>query len=232
MELFYCDPSKVKDSRIELDDFESKHIARTLRKKSGDPLVLCDGKGHKLSGHIAALKPRVCVDIETSVSVPPASPRVEIAMGFIRPQRLEWALEKATELGAAGVHLIRTGHSGYFSDNRERFNKILRQAMKQNLRYHLPELHLYPSLADFLKTLPSARIKCMAVDPHSPPLTHFLEGWDREKPLLYLVGPEGGLSDNETALLSAAGFSDVSLGAYRLRAETAVIAGLSLLMLK
>ncbi len=232
MELFYCDPRQAAESRIELDDFESKHIARTLRKKVGEPLVLCDGRGQKLSGFIAALKPRVTVDIENREAIPPAAPRVEIAMGFIRPQRLEWALEKATELGAAAVHLIRTGHSGYFSDNRARFHKILRQAMKQNLRYHLPELHLHPSLSAFLKAIPGETQKCMAVDPHSPPLARFLEDREEHAPLLYLVGPEGGLSEKETEELGQAGFSDVYLGAYRLRAETAAIAGLSLIMLR
>lgn len=228
MDLFFCPVVSEEASVVTLDEFESRHIARTLRKKTGDRIALTDGQGGHYSGEITSLKPRVRVHILERTKHDAPQPALHAAMGFIKPQRLEWALEKVTELGATDIHLIRTEHSGYGSANHGRFEKILRQALKQNQRFYLPALHLYKHIHMFIAAVQAVPQKFVAVDAHFPPLAGELQN---EGDRLICVGPEGGLSQTEIGLLQDNGFKAVSLGPSRLRAETALLAGLSVLRL-
>lgn len=226
MELFFCPPISDEAAYVTLDDFESRHITRTLRKKKGDVVELTDGAGYQYTGTIGTLKPSVTVKINSKKKHEPPRSALHAAMGFIKHQRLEWALEKATELGATDIHLIRTEYSGYGSWNHKRFEKILRQAVKQNRRFYLPALHLYENLKEFTEATQTINFRFAAIDASAAPLREKIKNTGDQ---LLLTGPEGGFSPEEISLLSETGFTGISLGPTRLRAETALIAGLAFL---
>jgi 16S rRNA (uracil1498-N3)-methyltransferase len=229
MELFYAQPANISGNTITLDDFEARHLLTTLRRKVGDTLDITDGKGRHFTGRISSLKP-LQVRIESQKRVPAEDHKIALAIAFIRPNRLEFVLEKCTELGVNSFYLFRSEHGNYFSDNKERFEKMLRQAIKQSNRFYLPDLYLIPGFEQFISQTKEIVNKLVAIDPQSPALTSVISQ-SNKKDVLYCVGPEGGFSEKEIKLFKENGFKDIALGKYRLRAETAAIAGISCLRL-
>jgi 16S rRNA (uracil1498-N3)-methyltransferase len=228
MDLFYAHPQSITDNIIILDDFEAKHLLTTLRKKSGDIIDITDGKGHHFTGRISSVKPRLEVVIESRKKIASHKKKIALAISFIRPNRLEFVLEKCTELGVNSFYLFRSEYANYFSDNKQRFEKILRQAIKQSNRFFLPQLYLLSDMKLFIEQTRDINIKIAAVDAQCPPIDKVIQQANEDNKL-FCVGPEGGFSPQEIIMLKENNFLDVSLGAYRLRAETAAVAGISFL---
>jgi 16S rRNA (uracil1498-N3)-methyltransferase len=144
---------------------------------------------------------------------------------------MDYMIEKCTELGVSNFYLIQTRHSNYFSKNISRFEKITRQAIKQSLQYYLPNISVYSSLEQFIQKVSAYSYKIAAISADKSSLFSNLFDFRRDsgQSFLYIVGPEGGFSQDETVLLTENGFSSVSLGMNRLRTETAAITGISLI---
>jgi 16S rRNA (uracil1498-N3)-methyltransferase len=230
MELFYCPPQNISGDSLLPDEFETKHIVGTLRKKIGDSLHLTDGLGLHFTGRIRTLKPRVIIEVEKSDFVEADAQKIALGIGFIKTDRLETALEKCTELGVNTFYIFRSEYANYFSNNLDKFTKILRQAIKQSNRFYLPDIHLCSTFKDFLSKTSSIQIKIAAIDPNCPPLSSIIP-FPLNTSKIMTIGPEGGFSAAEVQQLNEMDFKSVSLGAYRLRAETAAIAGISRLIL-
>jgi 16S rRNA (uracil1498-N3)-methyltransferase len=229
MELFYANPQNVSSESLLLDDFEAKHLLKTLRKKIGDSVDVTDGEGRYFKGRITAVKPKCEIAIESSSIMKQEERHIALGISFIRPNRLEFVLEKCTELGVNSFYLFRSTHANYFSNNHERFEKILRQAIKQSNRFFLPDLYLLPGFDSFIAKTSEISCKIAAVDSQSPSITSITA--QASDDVLFCVGPEGGFSEKEISQLKKYKFHDISLGAYRLRAETAAIAGISKLLI-
>ncbi len=230
MEIFYALPENITDSIILLDSFEAKHLTKTLRKRIGDEIDVTDGKGKLFSGIIEAIKPDLSVRITSVREIAKGKQTLALGIAFIRPNRLEFVLEKCTELGVNRFFLFRSEHANYFSDNEKRYKKILRQAIKQSNRFWMPELHLFKDFKSFIQKSGKHSLKIAAIDSSSPPLGS-LNLDKSEQDVLFCVGPEGGFSEKEIVLMQKTGFKGISLGEYRLRAETAAIAGIARLKL-
>lgn len=183
--------------------------------------------GSHFQGKIEQIKPQVRVIILAKQTYKPDDKKVALGIGFIRPNRLEFVLEKCTELGVNNFYLYRSEHSNYFSANMGRYMKILRQAIKQSVRFYLPELMVFKEFDDFLNSTEKTALKVAAIDSRQTKIDLLEKGND----LLYCVGPEGGFSENEIKQMRDKNFNFVSLGEYRLRAETAAMAGIAKLKL-
>jgi 16S rRNA (uracil1498-N3)-methyltransferase len=232
MELFYTSPENVGADEIVLDEFERRHMLQTLRKSSGDTIFITDGQGTLYRTRLTAEKPQVRLFIESQEKKTAAGLPLALAVGFIRPNRLDFILEKGTELGVSHFYLIRSAFSNYGTQNINRFQKILRQAIKQSVRYHLPQISAFASLQEFIDSKRAYDVPLAAVDSSYPSLFKTLSRLpnDADKQSFCLtVGPEGGFKQDELGLLKEANFQFVSLGAHRLRTETAAISGISLI---
>ncbi|MGD9486702.1 MAG: 16S rRNA (uracil(1498)-N(3))-methyltransferase [Calditrichaceae bacterium] len=234
MEIFFANPGDIKDTHITLDDFEKKHILQSLKKNSGDTILITDGKGSLYQTVIESKKPDLVLKIEKCEYHTPPEQQIGLGIGFIRPSRLEFALEKGTELGISKFYIFRSQFSNYYSDNTDRYEKILRQAMKQSLQYYLPELIVYHSLDEFIQATYEYNHKIAAVSSEFPALLQFLNRHqcnEQNRSILISIGPEGGFSDREIQLLTETSFLPISLGKNRLRAETAAITAISAIQL-
>jgi 16S rRNA (uracil1498-N3)-methyltransferase len=229
MELFFCDPLEKDTEYIQTDKFEQKHMIHTLRKKTGDVLIFTDGHGNKITGKIESVKPEILIKVVGNEFVERPKNRLGIAIGFIRSNRLDWLIEKITELGVSHIYLIKMQYSNYSSNNLERYQKIIRQALKQSVQYYAPKIESYNSLKAFLATKMYWEQKIYALSSESKPLNHYLDSFKTSKSLSILtaIGPEGGFHSSEVDLLKDSGYIDISLGANRLRTETAAISALS-----
>lgn len=231
MELFYANPADISDNEITLDDFERKHALQSLRKSAGDEIFVTDGQGTLFRTRLIQEKPRFVLHILSREKKVRPQPAAALAIGYIRPARLDFMFEKGTELGVSEFFLIRTRYANYFSDNTRRYKKIIRQALKQSQRFYLPRISAFSSLEEFIKQISAFSCRIAAIDATYSSLFQKIFEFNRDSSasFLYIVGPEGGFSQDEINLLNNSAFAPVSLGQNRLRAETAAISGISLI---
>lgn len=222
MNQFYVLPDQVTEHEIRLTGQEAKHASKVLRIRQGDPIRATDGEGtvyHAKVISVTGTELRATIEFKDRVSKPEES--IVLCLGLIRKRdRLEFAAEKATELGVSEIFLFQADHTEPFKVRTDRLEAAVLQAMKQSLRAHLPSVKLFGSLEELLSKIPrdSAIIEA-AQDGGGQEDQNETPGQDR----YLVVGPEGGLSVRERELLDERGVRRVKLGEYRLRAETAAI---------
>lgn len=224
MQLFYNSEISTETKQITFDKIESKHIVRVLRKKEGDILKITNGKGELFDVEISFANDKRCaaIIINAQKKPKPWSYYLHIAIAPTKlNDRIEWFLEKATEIGIDEITPIICANSERRVLKLERFEKILQSAMKQSLKFTLPKLNAPVKLVDFIKQDFKEQV-CIA---HCE---------DQEKTLLQsvvkpsekttiLIGPEGDFSSDEIKKCLAKNMTPISLGESRLRTETAAL---------
>jgi len=220
----------VTGDRVALDADETHHATRVLRLKAGDAVVVFDGAGGEWDAAIAEASPRgVAVEVgaRRDTAVEP-SIRVILHQAIVRPDKLEWVLQKGTEVGVAGFRLIATDRS----ETRlppparlARYGRIIMEACKQSGRVRLPEL----ATGTFAPPGAGRTAIALAPVPAARPLGELLVG-PAPSEVWLAVGPEGGFSDRELADFAASGWAFASLGPRILRTETAGCVAASLVL--
>ncbi len=220
-QLFYT--PRIEHGFAHLDEEESRHLLTVLRRKVGDRLQLTDGRGHTYEAELAEVGKRgASARLLSTLVVPERTARLHLAIAPTKQmERLEWCLEKATEIGVDDITLLHCQHSERSTVRLDRLEKVLISAMKQSLRAWLPQLHGPLPFRQFIAaaTEPQKRMAWCAATPLPPLQTTFLAG----QSTLIAIGPEGDFSPEEVALARQHGFLEVSLGPARLRTETAGI---------
>jgi len=226
MNQFYASQDQISDTRIELTGQEALHASKVLRKGKGEKILITDGRGKRFIGVIDSVtKSSISVEIQEIEKYEKSVPPFILAFGLIKKRvRLEFALEKATELGVSEISLFRGDHSESFNVRMDRIEAAVMSAMKQSLRVFLPAIKMYSSLDELLDQYKdSAQI--IHADQHGE--TNHCEIKSDAEHVLAVVGPEGGLSERERGILNHSGAERLRLGDYRLRAETAALAMVS-----
>ena len=229
--LFYAPGLETPDRNWVLDEEASRHAVRVLRLQPGEPLYLTDGQGVLALARIADAHPKRCrLKIESSELQPPRRPRRAVALAPTKQaSRLEWFLEKATELGISEIFLANTERSERSQVKEQRLQHVLVSAMLQSRQTYLPKLHAPQPLAALLEH-PDYPCRMLAwCGPMEKP--HLKDLLQPDQPALVLIGPEGDFSQSEAAAALKAGCFIVSLGATRLRVETAALLSAVLLTL-
>jgi len=230
MELFYA--PGLAGGNTDLPEAEARHCLTVLRHKVGDVLALVDGVGGRYQAEIAhADKRRVTLQIlAKQQEAPEPAVRLHVGLSPVKnPARMEWFLEKATEIGVSCITPVLAHRSERRHAQPERWQRVLVAAMKQSGRSWLPELREAASLESVLRGADEAcRLiaHCGAGERHA--------GWTalrRGQSALLLIGPEGDFDAGEVDRAVAAGFVPVHLGPSRLRTETAGVVGVHLLNL-
>lgn len=229
MHLFYT-PDIAHSN--ELPPEEAAHALRVLRLKVGDELTLTDGMGCFYRAEIAVADNKHCL-----VNVLETLPQPALWKGHLHlalaptknMDRMEWLAEKATEIGFDELTFLNCRYSERRVIKLERIEKIVVSAVKQSLKARMPQLH---ELTDFDKFIrqPFNGQKCIA---HCYPGEKSLlkDILHPEEDALVLIGPEGDFSEEEVALAIENGFQPISLGASRLRTETAALVAVHLMNL-
>jgi len=222
----------VPGGRIELEAGPAHHAATVLRLRAGESIRLFDGSGTECAGRIArTTRQSIIVDIECCLAVNRESPlRITLAQGISRPERMDYTLQKAVELGVSAIIPLLTQRtaikldSGRAARRLDHWQKVIVAACEQCGRNQLPLLLPVASLADWLaeggdgvKLLLRAGVKASLAD--AP----------RASEVTLLIGPEGGLAEAEVAAAERSGYLPVALGPRILRTETAALAAIALL---
>ncbi|MBQ9498612.1 MAG: 16S rRNA (uracil(1498)-N(3))-methyltransferase [Bacteroidaceae bacterium] len=229
MHLFYT-PDIAHSNELPAD--EAAHALRVLRLKVGDELTLTDGMGCFYRAEIAVADNKHCL-----VNVLETLPQPALWKGHLHlalaptknMDRMEWLAEKATEIGFDELTFLNCRYSERRVIKLERIEKIVVSAVKQSLKARMPQLH---ELTDFDKFIrqPFNGQKCIAhCYPGEKPLLKDI--LHPEEDALVLIGPEGDFSEEEVALAIENGFQPISLGASRLRTETAALVAVHIMNL-
>ncbi len=215
---FRIDPGTAAATRIRLPEAEAKHAHLVLRLRSGDACTLTDGRGTLLRGQIgSADRNGVWVVVSERTLVPPEADHA-LAIAYLhKPDRLEFAVEKAVEIGVASIHLFRADRSEKPSVREDRLRAQVQAAVKQSQRAWEPELYLHASF----DALVAARGDLDLLVAHEKAAADDVP--DAHRAALLCIGPEGGFTDRELQVATAVGGRMVSLGPHRLRAETAAL---------
>ena len=221
MNLFYVDPENIIPPEIHIFGQEAKHIARVLRYTVGDSLDVTDGRGKRYRCIISGIsKEQVSVNIEETETEVRQEPFVTLCLGIIKKRdRLEFAVEKAVELGADEVILYKGSYSEKGKVREDRIRSTVLAAMKQSLRLFLPDIRIAGSLEQALESADEKAVIVMADETAGGNTESVLQS-DR---YILVIGPEGGFSDGERDILKSRNATPYSLGPKRLRAETAAI---------
>ncbi|RYY89107.1 MAG: 16S rRNA (uracil(1498)-N(3))-methyltransferase [Chitinophagaceae bacterium] len=220
MALPYFFVEDVSAATIQLDEATSKHVISVLRMEKGANLLLTDGKGTKAAAVIEDDNRKRCrVRITERDVAERLQPKVTIAIGLVKnASRFEWFLEKATEIGVNVIVPLITTRTEKEKFRSERLQGIMQAAMIQSQQCWMPLLHEPISFPEVLKMDAEQRFiaHCLEDDKRSLP-SLLKPGSER----LILIGPEGDFTSDEIESALANGFLPVSLGATRLRTETA-----------
>ena len=228
MQLFY---HPEISERIVLSEEESQHCVKVLRYTSGDAIKIIDGKGSLFEGRIDEAAPKNC-SVNQIILLKKNERKAEIHIAITpvkQRERMEWFVEKATEIGVSKITFIRTERSEKTNLNLDRFHKKALTAIKQSQNLWLPEINPMVDLEDFLSQN-SNEEKYIAhiTDPSNTTLLGTITPASTDR--LLLIGPEGGFSPEEINKTRKKGFLEVGLGQNILRTETAGIVGTVLLL--
>ncbi|MBI5865662.1 MAG: 16S rRNA (uracil(1498)-N(3))-methyltransferase [Planctomycetes bacterium] len=238
--IFWCEAVKVGE--VELDAEESRHARQSLRLNAGDSVTLLDGKGGVGRGVLAddrSVEPRrsranLRVRVESLVAVTQPEPRLTLLVAACKGERLDWMIEKCTELGVPAIWLTEFERSVAQpgAGRVDRLSRLARQACKQCRRAWLPDIRSGAALDANLAALarePSTLLVTAHPETGIPRFGEVLQDHrSRVHAVAVVIGPEGGLSLAEIERLRASGRGLVRLSANILRVETAAVAAASI----
>lgn len=241
MPRFYCPAPLAAGAELELPAAAARHV-QVLRLQPGGVITLFNGDGGEHSATILRMgrsDVAVRVDSHHTRECEPGR-RVHLAVGMPANDRMDWLVEKATELGVASVQPLHTAHSvlrlsGERATKKQaHWQAVATAACEQCGGNRVPGVQPVADLSAWLKTPSLADtaapvMRCvLSLAGGAQPLAAVLASHPANTPVLFLSGPEGGLSPSEDAAARAAGFVPVTLGPRVLRAETAALAALVL----
>lgn len=213
------------DDRPILPEGESQHCVRVLRMRDGDELTAVDGKGHRYRCRIAeAHQKHTMVEILSVEDVAnPWEQRITVAVAPTKNMdRMEWLVEKLTEVGVDRVIPILCQRSERRELKLDRLQKIAVAAMKQSLKVTLPEILPLTPLPEALQLM-NEQQRLMAYCDPTIPRRELAEVFAPSVDVAVLIGPEGDFSPEEIKMTLSRGWMPVTLGDVRLRTETAAL---------
>jgi 16S rRNA (uracil1498-N3)-methyltransferase len=224
MQLFYTPDIDPSLPQYFLSEEESKHAVRVLRLAAGDEVTLIDGKGGLYKAEIKDAHPkRTILQINTvTAGFNKRNHYLHIAIAPTKNlDRVEWFLEKATEIGIDEITLIICQRSERKEAKVERLNKIITSAIKQSIKAYHPVLHAPVALNQFLKQAFDGQ-KFIAHCDNGEKIS-LAQSIEKQNRYLILIGPEGDFTPSEVDAALQNGYKAITLGESRLRTETAAL---------
>ncbi len=216
---------------IVLSEGQQHYLRNVMRLQAGDRLRLFNGQDGEYLAEIKEIsKKNVLISIIDKTHEQKLSPDVTVVASLVKKEALDLMIEKASELGASRFIPVVTDHTVVHRMNIERARSIAIEAAEQSERLDVMQVEEPSSLKDILKSWNKERKLIFCIERGlAPAITQALA--NIKTPAALLIGPEGGFSEAESAYIKSLEYTvPVSLGPRILRAETALIAGLSCLM--
>lgn len=212
------------------------YLLHVLRLAAGASLEVFDGSGRAFEARVASVEAdSVRLVLGQARHTPPAR-EVHILQGLPKGDKLEWVLQKGTELGATAFHPVAAARSVVklepkrAEERTARWSKIVEEAARQCRRNDVPAVHTPRPLVEAARSLaPGTTLLVLDEEESAVPLGEAFRSCAPGSPVALVVGPEGGLDREEISALRALGGRPVTLGRRILRTETAALAALAVM---
>ena len=222
---FLTDPGSFDGETLDIVGAAYQHLFRSRRLASGAELRVVDGAGRARRGTVTEIE-RKCAVVVLGEPLPSNEPRrsVHLVVGALKPERADWLVEKATELGVVSITFVATERTPRrYGDGRlDRLSRVAAAAVEQCRRSRLPEIRAVLPWDEALAELdgPSSAV----LDGAGRPVREEISGLPEDAAVTLFVGPEGGFTADELEDLKTRGVSPWRLGGTVLRVETAAVA--------
>lgn len=229
MQLFFQE--NIELPLTYLDEEESRHLVKVLRKKQGDLIQLTNGKGQSFEAVISEANPKKTVlKILKTEEIPEDKFYIHLAIAPTKsPDRMEWMVEKISEIGFHEMTLLETMNSERSFLKTERLQKKIISACKQSLKYRVPTLNPTIRLSELVKSKDFEDYQKFIAYVDESHENHLFDLATPRGKYLVLIGPEGDFDPKEIQAAFENGFQPVSLGKSRLRTETAGLTAIQIL---
>ncbi len=236
MRRFYIDKNAIKAGQIVISGKEAHHIKDVIRLKSGDRFIGFDGEGRRYTLLIVDCAMNVKAKIEKVSSRKIAIPEILLCCALPKKGKMDYIVEKATELGVADIVPMITNHTIVKVDKvsalnkHRRWEKVALEASKQCGRDTLPTIHGVTNFQDGLKMTEKLGCKNRVIAYVSESSVHIKDVLCKKQgKTAVFIGPEGDFSEGEIVIAKDYGFKTVSLGELVLKVDTAAIFAISLI---
>ncbi|GGH84940.1 16S rRNA (uracil1498-N3)-methyltransferase [Pullulanibacillus pueri] len=245
MQRYFVPDINFEDDTVRIEGEDARHIQKVMRMSPNDQVIVCNFSEEAFLCVISTLQGpagEVIAIVKEKLATPTEMPiNVTIVQGLVKGDKLDWVVQKGTELGAASFipfqaerSVVKWDGGAKISRKRERLEKIAKEAAEQAHRLKVPSVRGPLSLEEVIKESEQYDACLVAYEEEAKQgkqsgLPTLLERLPRGASLLAIIGPEGGLSEREVQALQAHGFMACGLGRRILRAETASLYLLSAL---
>ncbi|KRQ27285.1 MULTISPECIES: 16S rRNA (uracil(1498)-N(3))-methyltransferase [Mycobacteroides] len=237
--IFYVDHVPAAGERVILDGDEGHHATRVLRMRVGEPVMVCDGAGEVGDGVVASVE-RATLSIEVTGrwGVVAATPKVTVVQALPKSDRSELAVDLAVEAGADEIvpwqaQRCVSRWDAKAAKGQQRWEAVARAASRQSRRAFVPtvsELHSTARLAELVRArIADGAIVLVLHESADSGLSALGERLSASSSVVLIVGPEGGVADEELGVLTDAGAAAVRLGPTVLRTSSAAAVALGAL---
>ena len=238
MPVFFLPPDAITPPSITVPPSLQAHLRDSLRLELGEQIWVCDGRGTRYLMELTRVTKQELAGRILSTSLEPArtAPRLLIGQAVLKGEKMDWVIQKATELGVSEIIPLQSRHTivqlrpERLDAQLARWQRIALEAAQQSEQWRVPVIAQPQSLADCLARRPAPTLPLI--------LTERLEGQSlrtvalpvgNEESVLVLIGPEGGWAKEEITQAEQAGYTLITLGPHILRAETAAIVAAGIL---
>jgi 16S rRNA (uracil1498-N3)-methyltransferase len=237
MPRFYVPYPRIENELLRIEGDEVKHIKKVLRLKAGDEMIVFDGSGKEYEGKIIEVGPSsVEIRIQNSfISKKDSYLEITLAQSLLKGEKMDYLIQKATELGVKEIIPFFSSRSIPRFEKTvslmrcRRWEKIAVGASKQSGRGVVPKIEPVQDYSEMIKNIPPDFLRLVLWEKEGEKLKEILEGSKEKRKIFFIVGPEGGLSQEEVGLAKQNDFIPVTLGKRILRSETASLCLLSIL---
>lgn len=238
MPAFFVASEQVVGTTVVIRGDLLRHLRASLRVRPGEELKLTEDHVRRHLVRVDSVTPEQLTAsvLETSQRPAGTAPAVVLGQALLKHDQMDWVIQKATELGVASIVPLVTNRGVVRPDGarikaqRDRWNRIAFEAAQQAERWDSPGVMEPQAWLNWIVALPSAATRLLLHERRrAVPLSDIMLSKPVDRPLVLAVGPEGGWTEEETDAADRAGFQSVSLGERILRAETAALAGITLL---
>lgn len=238
MPIFFVQTGQIQDGQVRLTGPLLSHLRDSLRTAPGEEIRLADERRRRYRVRVTALDRRELTGevLDVEDGPPPRGPALVVGQCLLKGERMDWVVQKATELGAAALVPLVSERSvvrprgDRVDHQRERWQRIAIEAAQQCERWAVPEIDAPIETGRFFARSPRPAL-ALILSERGPgePLSALSLPEEPAARIVLAVGPEGGWAAQELDAAAAAGFRPVTLGARILRAETATLAALAIL---
>jgi len=237
MARFFVSQPQIEEGMLKIEGDEVKHVRKVLRLKKEDEIIVFDGLGKEYGGTIVEEGPSsVVIKVENIFfSKRDSFLEITLAQSLLKGDKMDYLVQKATELGVKEIVPFFSSRSVPLLEKsrrlkrHHRWERIAIEASKQCGRGVVPKIESLQGYSDMLQTVPQDRLRLVLWEREGIKLKEVLERSEEKKRIFFIVGPEGGFSQEEVEEAEKAGFIPITLGNRILRAETTSLCLLSIL---